>query len=75
MRCRKLQLTADNRRNDGAEIEAFARLLKRNETHEDDWQLWDPDHPETLIWAKELARRYRYQTQPRPVRNNLRKWL
>lgn len=75
MRCRKLQLTADNKRGDAAEIDAFNVMRDQWDEHYDDWQLWDPDHPGHLIWAKDLAKRYRESTRPRAVRNNLARWL
>jgi len=75
MRCRKLQLTADNKRNDANEIEAFNEFRDQWEDHYDDWQLWDPDHPGQLVWAKDLAKRYREATRPRGLRNNLARWL
>lgn len=74
-RCRGGQLTADGRRNDGAEIDAFNKYRDQWDDHFDDWQLHDPDRPWLLVWASDLAKRYREQTKPRPVRNNLRKWL
>jgi hypothetical protein len=75
MRCRKLQLTADNKRGDASEIEAFNEFRDQWENHHDDWQLWDPDHQGQLVWAKDLAKRYRAATQPRGLRNNLARWL
>ena len=60
-------MTTDNRRPTIEPLLDWPR-------EEHDWQLHDPDHPGILIWASDLAKRYREQTQPRPVRNNLARW-
>lgn len=73
-RCRQLQLAADGRRNDGPEIDAFGRMLDKWKD-DDSWMLVDPDHPDQMIKATDLAKRYREQTRPRPVRGSLRRWL
>jgi hypothetical protein len=75
LRCRQLQLSLDSRRRDDLEIDAFNTLRTEWNRSETDWQLQDPDHPGALIWAGDLAKRYRSDTKPRPVRNNLTKWL
>lgn len=67
--CRRLMLYQDGRRP--APETAMDDLLRA----EHDWQLVDPDHPDVLVWASDLAKLYREQTRPRPIRNNLRKWL
>ena len=71
LRCRQLLLAQDGRRSDQEEIQEAVDSLLHSET---DWQLVDPDHPGLLIWASDLAKLYREQTQPRPVRNNLARW-
>ena len=72
-RCRARQLGYDGQRGDADEIDLFNSLHDQWE-HFGDWQLHDPDHPGVLIWASDLAKRYRADTKPRPVRNNLGKW-
>lgn len=75
-RCRSSQLTAENRLSaeDKKEIALFNQFRDQWENHANDWQLHDPDHPDRLIWASDLAKRYRLQTTPRPVRNGMTKW-
>lgn len=73
-RCRTRQLGAENKRNDTNEIEAFNALTDLFQ-HADDWQLVDPAHPDRLIWASDLAKRYRAETRPRPIRNTISRWL
>ena len=72
LRCRAIQLTNDSRRGDTAELERLQALFMR-EAHEGDWQL--VDETGRLVWARDLRKRYLEETRPRPVRNNLRKWL
>jgi hypothetical protein len=71
--CRAILLRAEFQ-YDKQEIAAFRRLREEWPKEDTDWQLHDPDHPERLVWASDLAKRYRYETKPRPIRNNLRKW-
>jgi hypothetical protein len=73
-RCRTRQLTLEERRNDAPEVEAFNALSDLFQ-HTDDWQLVDPANPDRLVWASDLAKRYRADTQPRPVRNPISRWL
>lgn len=75
LRCRTLALSQDAQRRDSGEVEFFNKLRAVWARDTYDWQLKDPDHPGQLIWASDLAKLYRAQTRPRPVRNNLSRWL
>lgn len=72
--CRAHQLRMDARRDDREEIAAFNRLRDSLfDTHQHDWLVFDESH--TLCWAHDLARRYRQEVEPRPLRGSLRGWL
>ncbi len=73
--CRKEQLAADAIRDDSHEGKKALRRLEELLEDDTDWSLVDPDHPGQMIKARDLAKRYREQTTPRPVGNNLRRWL
>ena len=71
-RCRALQLMLDARyeRPDKALLDAQIRAVL--DDHTGDWQV--VDETGRLVWASDLADRYRTETTPRPVRNNTVKW-
>jgi hypothetical protein len=71
-RCRQHQLILDGRRGDKREVDALYALLEEEYSHIGDWKLLDENGDET--WATDLAKRYRQQTRPRPVRGQLSSW-
>lgn len=71
--CRQIQLRKEFTQ-DPLELAAFRRLRDSWPHDDHDWQLHDPDHPEVIIWASDLAARYRQQTEPRPIRNSIQRW-
>lgn len=68
-RCRALQLMLDGKRGDAKELFKAMRIQEAWEVanrHTYDWRVIDENGKE--VWAADLARRYRADTHPRPMR-------